>query len=331
MTNMTKRLISVFAAMLLCVAAFSDSTKERAEAYINQYSALAVSEMCRSGVPASITLAQGMLESGYGRSTLATQANNHFGIKCHSDWKGEAVYHDDDAKGECFRKYPVVEDSYRDHSDFLRYKQRYSSLFELEPTDYKAWAYGLKEAGYATNPAYATRLIEIIELYNLARFDKLDQQEKELVPQTPQQLEQAVRFEGNGRTGNFAVALSREVMQINGTAFIYARRYETYASIADLYDLFPKELASYNESKDPFRQLEQGEIVYLQRKASKAVKGLDKHICVEGESLRDIAQKYGVRLSSLVKMNHLADQNTVLHEDDTILLRPQKENKTKEK
>ena len=329
---MFRRFAALMAVLPLCLLAYSDTTAERAESYISTYSSLAVSEMCRSGIPASITLAQGLLESGYGRSTLATKANNHFGIKCHSDWKGESVYHDDDAKGECFRKYPKAEDSYRDHSDFLRFKSRYAFLFELEMTDYKAWAHGLKKAGYATDPRYAYKLINIIETYRLDRFDRLDSAEKSIVPETPLQLEQPVKFTGSGRSGTFALALSREVLQINGTAFIYARRYETYASIALLYDLFPKELAAYNDSKDPSGALQAGEIVYLQRKRNQAVRGLEKHICSEGDNLRSIAQKYGVSLKALMKLNGITDPMKVLREDDTILLRkPAGEKGRKEK
>jgi LysM repeat protein len=139
--------------------------------YVNRYSGLAVSEMRRTGIPASITLAQGMLESNYGRSTLATKGNNHFGIKCHSDWKGRKIYHDDNRKGECFRSYPTVEDSYRDHSDFLTTGSRYKDLFRLSSTDYKGWAHGLKKAGYATDPKYATLLISKIEDYGLHAYD----------------------------------------------------------------------------------------------------------------------------------------------------------------
>ncbi len=139
--------------------------------YVNKYSGLAVSEMRRTGIPASITLAQGMLESNYGRSTLATEGNNHFGIKCHSDWRGEKVYHDDNHRGECFRSYPTVEDSYRDHSDFLTTGSRYKDLFKLSSTDYKGWAHGLKKAGYATDPQYATLLINKIDDYGLHAYD----------------------------------------------------------------------------------------------------------------------------------------------------------------
>lgn len=139
--------------------------------YLNKYSALAVSEMKRTGIPASITLAQGMLESNYGRSRLATQGNNHFGIKCHSTWTGKKIYHDDNRKGECFRSYPSVEDSYRDHSDFLVSGSRYRDLFRLGSTDYKGWAHGLKKAGYATDPKYADLLIRKIEEYRLWAYD----------------------------------------------------------------------------------------------------------------------------------------------------------------
>ncbi len=139
--------------------------------YINKYGALAVSEMQRTGIPASITLAQGMLESAYGVSTLAAKGNNHFGIKCHSSWTGAKIYHDDNRKGECFRAYPSVEDSYRDHSEFLVNGSRYSDLFKLSSTDYKGWAHGLKKAGYATDPNYANLLIRKIEEYRLHDFD----------------------------------------------------------------------------------------------------------------------------------------------------------------
>ena len=140
--------------------------------YIAKYSALAVSEMQRTGVPASITLAQGLVESAAGLSPLAVHANNHFGMKCHNDWDGETFYKDDDAEQECFRAYRSAEECFRAHSDFLRNRPRYAALFELEPTDYKGWARGLKKAGYATDPAYADKLIKQIEDYQLDRFDR---------------------------------------------------------------------------------------------------------------------------------------------------------------
>ena len=148
------------------------SAQTKTEKYIEQYSQIAVDEMNRYNIPASITLAQGILESGNGESRLATEGKNHFGIKCHSNWNGETIIEDDDEKGECFRKYPAVLDSYRDHSLFLSERDRYSFLFKYKTKDYKKWAKGLKKAGYATNPKYPTLLIDLIDGYDLSRFDK---------------------------------------------------------------------------------------------------------------------------------------------------------------
>lgn len=332
-------------ALFPAVSVLSDSTAERAEAYIARYSQLAVDEMYRSGVPASITLAQGLLESSYGYSRLASEGNNHFGIKCHSDWEGESMIEDDDNKGECFRKYPDASLSYRDHSDFLRYKARYAFLFDFETTDYKSWAHGLKKAGYATDPQYAAKLIHMIETYDLCRFDSADsiavvadveemaeeanaKEEKETkkqkvkaIPESPRQLESPVRYKGSGHKGSFAVSLSREVLEINGVPFVYAREGETYRTIALQYVLFPKELAGFNESKNPLKRLSAGEVVFLQHKASKAAKGFDKHICQDGDTLEKISQKYAVQLKSLMKMNGFDDRDRILREDDTIYLR----------
>jgi len=154
--------------------------QNKAEVYISSYKDIAVVEMNQFGIPASITLAQGILESGNGESRLATEGKNHFGIKCHDNWNGETIIEDDDEKGECFRKYSKVADSYRDHSLFLTERERYSSLFDLSPTNYKAWAKGLKKAGYATNPKYPSLLIDLIKKYDLSRFDKGDFQQKKL-------------------------------------------------------------------------------------------------------------------------------------------------------
>ena len=167
--KMKQVVLTLFCALL----ALSLSAQSVQQQYIEKYAPVAVAEMQRSGVPASITLAQGLLESGSGRSTLATKGNNHFGIKCHSKWTGDTIHADDDRKNECFRKYKSADESFRDHSDFLRYSDRYKFLFELERTDYKGWAYGLKQAGYATDPTYASKLIKYVEDYNLSRYDTL--------------------------------------------------------------------------------------------------------------------------------------------------------------
>jgi len=345
------RIITIILAVFLCAGLEAQSTDDLAAAYVSTYSDIAVSEMFRSGVPASITLAQGMFESGYGRSKLAVQANNHFGIKCHQDWKGETMAYDDDKKGECFRKYPSAADSFHDHSDFLRYKQRYAFLFDYAITDYKSWAYGLKKAGYATLDEYATRIINIIERYNLDRFDTIassqaSAQSAELsasqqmssdvravinaaggvLPATPNALSQPQRYTGKGRSGTYAVSLSREILQVNNVPFVYARPGETYASIALQYDLFPGELKRFNDDTqaDVDAPLQAGIPIYLDRKASKAPSGLEKHICSEGETLSQVAQKYAIRLRSLARINGFKNTDLTLREDQTILLRPTK-------
>jgi len=172
---MKKCLLILF--LFSCFLAVSQS---KTEAYIEKYSQIAVDEMNMYNIPASITLAQGILESGNGESRLAVDGKNHFGIKCHSNWNGKTIIEDDDEKGECFRKYNRVSDSYRDHSLFLNERGRYAFLFEYNKTDYKKWAKGLKKAGYATNPKYPTLLINLIEKYDLSRFDKGTKSKKNL-------------------------------------------------------------------------------------------------------------------------------------------------------
>ena len=312
------------------------SAKSHQEAYIEKYASIAVSEMYRSGVPASITLAQGLLESGYGLSELALKSNNHFGIKCHNNWKGGRVYHDDDAKGECFRKYAHPEESYRDHSDFLRYRDRYKFLFDYKITDYKSWAYGLKKAGYATDPKYPVKLIGLIETYNLHQYDtkkpsfaQHDQVRTEgtrqrkfapsqSIPAPPSQVEQVTVLAGAAREV-FNFALSRQMYSQNGVAFVYASDGETYRSIAESNNLFLRELLSFNDLKDA-APLSPGTVVYLQKKKKQAVKGIDMHVVEAGETLRSIAQRYGVSLKSICRMNGLVNDG-LIREGDMIRLR----------
>jgi LysM repeat protein len=332
-----RKLVAVVLVLVSAVVAFGQSHQEK---YIERFSGIAVSEMYRSGVPASITLAQGLLESGYGRSELALKSNNHFGIKCHNGWQGGKVYHDDDAKGECFRKYDHPEDSYRDHSDFLRYRDRYKFLFDYKVTDYKAWAYGLKKAGYATDPAYPTKLIKLIEDYKLYDFDKKPssygkeaktQNTKksshkshpkevvpDVIPQAPSQLEQVKEFTGRKRE-EFNFILSRKMFSCNGVPFVYSMEGETYKSIAESNNLFVKELLKFNDlSKD--EALLPGTVVYLQKKKKEAERGLNMHVMEAGETLRDVAQRYGVRIKSLKKINEI-DNEKLIREGDIIRLR----------
>lgn len=271
--------------------------------------------MHRTGVPASITLAQGLLESAAGQSRLAREGNNHFGIKCHRDWKGKRIFNDDDAKGECFRSYDSAEHSFRDHSDFLRYYDRYKFLFSYETTDYKAWAYGLKKAGYATSPTYAEKLIETVEKYGLSRFDVSERSE---LPQSPLVLEQAVRAdESPDEVVSFS--LSRE-MKLNGLRFVYSIEGETYRSLAQKYNISLNRILKYNDL-DAESELLPGTMVYIQAKKNRAAPGLDKYIVSEdGESLRDICQRFAVRLRAIRSLNDIPEEYT-LRREDTIKLR----------
>jgi LysM repeat protein len=287
-------------------------------------------------VPASITLAKGLLESRHGLSELAVKGNNHFGIKCHNNWTGKKIYYDDDAKGECFRKYPSPEQSYRDHSDFLRYRDRYKFLFDYKTTDYKSWANGLKKAGYATDPSYASKLIRIIEDYRLYEYDdkpasfaKSDRKSKkeskrvtvkvpDVLPPSPTEIEQAEALTEAQRQ-DFHFSISREVYKRNGVPFVKAMEGESYSSIASANNLFLREILKYNDLAAE-AQIAPGTEVYLRPKKGQAVKGLDKHVVEEGETMRSIAQRYGVRLKNLYKINEMAD-GSIIREGDIIKLR----------
>lgn len=311
-----KRIAFILLALLFSLGATKDVTLE----YISRYSDLAVSEMKRTGIPASITLAQGILESNSGQSRLAVKGNNHFGIKCHNDWDGKTMRNDDDARRECFRVYPSVGASYRDHSDFLRYRDRYKSLFDLKPDDYKGWARGLKKAGYATDPSYANKLIGLIEEYELHRFDKPVKVEREapLKIETPKIVPpETVKKEFRE---SVKLSLSRSIYEQNGVPFVYSVDGESYRSIASANGLFLRELLRFNDL-DREEELVPGTVVYLARKKAVAAKGVDKYVVgADGETLRDIAQRFGVRLDALKKLNPLLE-GVALEEGDTVRLR----------
>jgi hypothetical protein len=259
---------------------------------------MAVKEMVRSGVPASITLAQGILESGSGMSKLATQGNNHFGIKCHKGWEGKSMKVDDDAPNECFRVYSSVADSYKDHSDFLRYRDRYKFLFDLERTDYKGWAYGLKKAGYATDPGYPAKLIKYIEEYKLYKYDVLSKVEEKEVPLSPLVIEapKMAREE-------FHFPLTRELFSKNGVPFVYSLEGETYRSIAKYYHLFHQEILRFNDLRKD-EELLPGTVVYLSFKENHTQPGLDKYIIEQdGEDFHAICQRFAVKEKAILKLN----------------------------
>jgi LysM repeat protein len=298
--------------------------------YMNKYSTLAVSEMRRTGIPASITLAQGMLESNYGHSTLATKGNNHFGIKCHSDWRGEKIYYDDNRRGECFRSYPTAEESFRDHSDFLTTGSRYKDLFKLSSTDYKGWAHGLRKAGYATDPKYATLLINKIDSYGLHVYDTGQQpvttapkQTTGQQPATPvQKTADTVLIPPVQKTADpvqtqpeiqapikvISLNTGRKIRENNGIQYVIAAEGDTYKSIAEEYQLLTLEVNRYNDLPTD-APLKPGQLIYLQPKRSKAAEGNSIHVVKAGETMYILSQKYAVKLSALYKMN-VMDEGT---------------------
>ena len=249
--------------------------KDAYSAYIAKYSGMAMEQMKQYGIPASITLAQGLLESDAGRSSLATKCNNHFGIKCHSDWTGRKMYHDDDERHECFRCYRSAEESFRDHSLFL---------FKLSVTDYKGWAKGLKAAGYATSPTYATKLIEIIERYGLDRYDS----------------KTGVRLK--------AGQLPHQPLLVNGQRCVRLREGETLKDIAREYGMQLRLLRRFNEVDRKFTP-PTGTLIFLERKKARADSEHRSYVVKKGDSLWSISQQFGIRMGSLANRNHLGDDN----------------------
>lgn len=282
--------------------------------YIEKYKEDAIKEMNRSGVPASITLAQGMLESGYGNSELARKANNHFGIKCHSDWKGPIYRVDDDRKKECFRKYKTVWHSYRDHSDFLKGKRRYAFLFDLKMTDYKGWCRGLKKAGYATNKKYASLLINMIERYDLNQYvSKKKYKKKEKTKKND--IKPVIKEEVDNRSGarleeegddDFEVAVGAQNISLvkksaNWVNYVEVKKGDTYYSIAKRNNIPIKRLYNYNDcNKDTILKI--GTPIYLQPKRGKGTQ--KTYFFKEGDSLYRISQTFGIKLSSIYKRNN---------------------------
>ncbi|HKJ79201.1 MAG TPA: glucosaminidase domain-containing protein [Prolixibacteraceae bacterium] len=290
-----KRNISfIFIAFL----ALTTTAQHSREDYIKKYQLLAIEEMNRSGIPASITMAQGCLESGNGNSELSQKSNNHFGIKCKSTWRGKKVYYDDDHKNECFRKYKSVEDSYIDHSDFLVGNPRYAFLFDLPPDDYKGWAKGLKKAGYATAPNYHQLLIKIIEDHQLYRLDyKMN-------------LNEMTAYKGNKLNPNVSQEMtlnpfqSHTIKRFNGLKAVVAREGDTFEMIAQELDKRDWELYKFNDHQKGYVP-QPGEVIYIQPKRGRAAKKHPTHVVEEGETMHYISQMYGIRLKPLYRRNNM--------------------------
>ena len=289
-----KRYLISLLTIFVCLVLQAQTRNKQYESYIKQYRDLAVEEMKKYRIPASITLAQGLLESGAGQSALARKSNNHFGIKCGSDWRGKTVSHDDDARGECFRAYKHPKQSYEDHSKFLANRPRYASLFKLDITDYKGWARGLKKAGYATNPRYAEQLIGIIELYDLHKYDRKGGLKWMKENPNPHQTYIA-----------------------NGLVYIVVRAGDSWKSISKELDISQKKLRKYNDLYKSYA-LQVGDILYLEKKNRKAGKEHIVHVLRAGESMYSISQKYGIRLKNLYKLNKM-DEDDPAPEVGTIL------------
>ena len=267
------------------------------EEYILSYAPMAMEQQDQYHIPASITLAQGLLESSAGRSRLAREGNNHFGIKCHNEWKGKTMLRDDDAPDECFRVYETPGESYADHSRFLK-RDRYKSLYDLEISDYAGWSRGLSKCGYATDPNYADKLITIIERYALYGYD----------------------MPGSGNSVNETVAFIREslssshhVRKSRGLHYVVAFPGDTYKSIAKEFGLKEKKLKEYNDARKA-NDIREWEEVYLEPKSDNAPDGVDKVTIGEGESMRSIAQRYGMKLDAIKALNKKAKdkEGTVL-------------------
>ena len=284
------------------------------DGYINMWKDFAISEMRRSGIPASIKLAQGMLESSNGNSRLAVLANNHFGIKCHG-WEGEEVYHDDDKKNECFRRYKNAEESYFDHSDFLITRSRYAFLFDYKSTDYKSWATGLRRAGYATDPNYPQKLINLIERYALYQFDTGVNVDRRAVLRRPPVMDAWNDF------ASFNID-RHPVKENNRTNFITAKEGDTYTSLSNELDMMPWQLPKYNDT-NATDELNEGQVIYIQPKRRKAERGRETHTVREGETMYFISQKYAVKLLRLYTLNRM-EEGTQPEVDDVLNLRKKK-------
>lgn len=307
----------VYALILFVVVSVAASAQPSVDVidYINNYKKLAMDEMKRTGIPASIKLAQGIHETYAGKSVLVTKSNNHFGIKCKSYWAGKKVYHDDDAKGECFRSYGEAADSYRDHSDFLKGSERYASLFRLDPTDYKGWATGLKQAGYATNPKYAPIIIKLIEEYNLQQYSLIamgrmspDDEIIATVPRPatdiPQNIASFMKFEEPAEElpPPPAVNYPSGEFMINNTKVIFARRGTLLLALAQQYELPLHRLLEYNDLENE-DVLVKDQLIYLQRKRKTGVN--EVHVVSSGQTLYDICQLQGIRMENLLEYNNL--------------------------
>lgn len=305
----------LFVAILFAGSAIKAQDVTTIQEYINSYKDIAIAEELRTGVPAAIKLAQGIHETTAGTSVLVRKSNNHFGIKCKSNWTGETVSHTDDAPNECFRKYDEPSQSYRDHSDFLKGSNRYAFLFDLDPTDYKGWAYGLKKAGYATNPKYPLIIIRLVEEYHLQDYTLIALGRLQPNNQDVAVLTAAVKTTpAASTTATEAIQESpveEEVVpsypagefRINDTKVVFVKRDTPLLEIAQRYDVPLARLIEYNELPQT-ETLSKSQLIYLQRKRKTG--DHEFHIVKAGETIQTIARDEAIRLDALLVFNQLS-------------------------
>ena len=305
-----KRTIKTLLLILISLAGgnrICAQTMNESELYLQRFGPVAVEQMKKYGIPASITLAQGLLESGRGTSRLATIGNNHFGIKADDRWTGDTIRSFDNGRWCTFRKYKDAGKSYEDHSRFLCENSRYDFLFELEITDYKRWAKGLKDAYYAEDREYDKKLIGIIERYELSQYDSNSKNRR----RTDRQTEQTAKESGGSE---------REILKANGLLYVIAHDGDTFKSLSKELGVSKRKIRKYNDLYKGY-SFREGDIVYLNNKNNKAVKGYNFHTTKKGESLYTISQMYGIKLKSLYRMNPQFESYTTLKVGDVVRLR----------
>ena len=305
-----KQTVVSFLFSLYCIATSAQLNKQYLN-YIEQYKHIAVQQMQKYKIPASITLAQGIFESGAGMSDLARMSNNHFGIKCGGDWKGRSVRHDDDKHKECFRYYDSPQESYEDHSLFLLGRSWYAPLFKLDIHDYKGWARGLKKAGYATNPQYANRLIDLIEQYELYQYDNWEERKKPKHKPSIDVVEYQPTTE-DYHLPQFAIE-SRKILFCNEVPYIVVQRGDDLQQISKEFRIKRSHLVVFNDLHDDY-VLQAGERIYL-RKKKKHASDEDGYIYVvkNGDSMHTVAQLFAIRLRKLQKLNKNIVDDATLH------------------
>lgn len=311
--------------LVLCsnVLVFANNKQLTQKEYVEAWSSVAVSNMIKHKIPASITLAQGILESGFGNSVLAMKANNHFGIKCH-DWAGEKFYMDDDAKDECFRKYAVASESFQDHSTFLTSRSRYASLFSLDQKDYKGWANGLKDAGYATNPKYPTLLIDLIEKLNLNNYDEAGSTDGKTdvkgIFAKKEKKEKTQAEQGKSQTVAAVVGAHQVHQHANKVNYVVAKKGDSFYQIAKEFHMGLWQLYKYNDFDSKKSYLEEGDLVFLQPKRKRA-KGESTYLMDKNMTLRDLSQLSAIKLSSLMEMNAISDPDELVSKGKKLKLK----------